>query len=124
MKNTMRHVAFIDKSKLEGFIVSIDGAKIQTKHDYFSVMEKAFHLPPCHDSWDAYLDWMCDLDWIEEKKITLIILNSARAFQQDPQMKQYMIDDFKDVILPFWEEEVKYVVVGGEPREFQVYLVD
>lgn len=124
MKNTMRHVAFIDKSKLEGFIASIDGAKIQTKHDYLSIMEKAFHLPPCHDSWDAYLDWMCDLDWIEEKKITLIILNSARAFQQDPQMKQYMIDDFKDVILPFWEEEVKYVVVGGEPREFQVYLVD
>ena len=120
----MRHVAFIDKSKLEGFIASIDGAKIQTKHDYLSIMEKAFHLPPCHDSWDAYLDWMCDLDWIEEKKITLIILNSARAFQQDPQMKQYMIDDFKDVILPFWEEEVKYVVVGGEPREFQVYLVD
>lgn len=124
MKNTMRHVAFIDKSKLEGFIASIDGAKIQTKHDYLSIMEKAFRLPPCHDSWDAYLDWMCDLDWIEEKKITLIILNSARAFQQDPQMKQYMIDDFKDVILPFWEEEVKYVVVGGEPREFQVYLVD
>ena len=124
MKNTMRYVAFIDKSKLEGFIASIDGAKIQTKHDYLSVMEKAFHLPPCHDSWDAYLDWMCDLDWIEEKKVTLIILNSARAFQQDPQMKQGMIEDFEDTILPFWEEEVAHVMVGGEPKEFQVYLVD
>lgn len=120
----MRHVAFIDKSKLEGFIASIDGAKIQTKHDYLSVMEKAFHLPSCHDSWDAYLDWMCDLDWIPEQKIILIIYNFQKFFFEDTKSKELVLQRLEDTILPFWEEEVTHVMVGGEPREFQVYLVD
>ena len=69
MKNKIEHVNFIDQNILKtGYVANIDGAKIQTKQDYLEAMEKALKLPSCHNNWDAYLDWICDLDWIKEKK--------------------------------------------------------
>jgi hypothetical protein len=44
--------------------------------------------------------------------------------REGPQLKESIIADFRDQILPFWEEEVIHVVVEGEPKSFNVYLVD
>jgi len=38
--------------------------------------------------------------------------------------KNNLINGYKETILPFWEEEVERVVVGGTPKSFKVYLVD
>jgi hypothetical protein len=38
--------------------------------------------------------------------------------------KADFIDHFKDFILPFWEDEVTRVFVGGKAKSFNVYLVD
>ena len=125
MKNQIHRVESINRDILAtGYIVSIDGAKIQTEHDYFNAMEKALKLPSCHDNWDAYDDWMTDLGWISNRKISVIFYHYTSMLQDDPQTKKLVLDIFQTSILPFWEEEVKHVVVGGTPKEFQVYLVD
>ncbi|MBS4751181.1 hypothetical protein KG091_08970, partial [Carnobacteriaceae bacterium zg-ZUI78] len=38
--------------------------------------------------------------------------------------KEYIMWNFEEVILPFWEEEIEQIVVGGEKRVFNVYCVD
>ena len=125
MKNKIEHVNFIDQSILKtGYVASIDGAKLQTKQDYLEAMEKALKLPSCHNNWDAYDDWMTDLEWIDDKKIIVIFYHYTSMLSHDSQVKELILDIFETSILPFWEEEVKHVVVGGEPKEFQVYLVD
>jgi len=40
------------------------------------------------------------------------------------EMRDKVIEDFVNIILPFWEEEVGRVMVGGYPKPFDVYLVD
>lgn len=125
MKNQIQYVESINKNILEtGYIIGIDGSKIQTEHDYFSAMEKALKLPSCHNNWNAYLDWIKDLDWIPDKKIIIIFYNYNTMLRNDNATKELIVKTFETSILPFWEEEVKHVVVGGEPKEFQVYLVD
>ena len=124
-KNQIQRVAKLDdKALLHRYVAKIDGAKIQTKHDYLSAMEKALGLPPCQDNWDSYDDWMTDLWWIPNGKIALVFYHCSAMLQNDPQTKELVFDIFQSHILPFWEEEVKHVIVGGEPKEFQVYLVD
>lgn len=125
MKNQIHRVESINKDILAaGYVVSIDGVKIQTEHDYFNAMEKALKLPSCHDNWNAYLDWIKDLDWISDTKITVIFYHYSTMLRDDDATKELIVRTFQTSILPFWEEEVKHVVVGGEPKEFQVYLVD
>ncbi len=125
IKNRIQRVAAIQAEKLlHRYVAKIDGAKIQTKHDYFAAMEKALGLPLCCGNWDAYDDWMTDLGWIPNGKIAVIFYHYAAMLQNDPQAKELVLDLFQTSILPFWEEEVRHVVVGGESKDFQVYLVD
>ncbi|MNP65100.1 hypothetical protein D3C76_1606630 [compost metagenome] len=80
--------------------------------------------PDCDDSIDRYLDWIRDLDWLDSEGYVLIIKNYSSFMKADPNMKKQMISLFVDTILPYWEEEVKHVMVDGQPKRFMVYLVD
>lgn len=46
-----------------------------------------------------------------------------KFFQHEPELKNEIILDFKEIILPFWQEEVVDIVVGGKEKSFMVYLV-
>lgn len=126
MVNQIRHVKSLGNINLENsYIVKLDGAVIKNKEDYLNAIEKGFHFPgKCEGIWERYLDWITDLDWIPEQKIFLIIYNFQGFFFEDIKSKALVLQRLEDTILPFWEEEVKHVVVGGTPKEFQVYLVD
>ncbi|MDR0299022.1 MAG: hypothetical protein LBI13_02915, partial [Streptococcaceae bacterium] len=54
----------------------------------------------------------------------LIIRNYKDFLKQDPKKKEIVIDEFKNNILPFWEEEVTRTVVGGKAKPFNVYIVE
>jgi hypothetical protein len=111
------------RSNSKVFVVEIDGNKIASWNDYVSEIQDKFNFPtPCNDSVDRYLDWIRDLQWIEEDDIAIIINNYDEFLNKDPKLKNEIISDFNDVILPFWQEEVMEVVVEGQPKRFMLYL--
>jgi len=134
MKNQIYYLArneysnFIFNCKDNYYIVEIDGKDINEKEDFFKIMWEKFKLPMYENqtrfSWDSYLDWMRDLTWIKEDKIVLIIYNYNNFMNKEQNIKREIIDDYESCILPFWEKDVKKIVVDGKPRRFNVYLID
>ncbi|GAB1530034.1 MULTISPECIES: barstar family protein [Brevibacillus] len=116
----------VELATTEGFhIVEMSGANIQSWKDYISEIQMKFKFPTsCLDSMDRYLDWIRDLDWLDKDGYVLIIYGYSDFLKDDPRLKKEIITDFTDVILPFWQEEVKEVVVEGKAKSFMVYLVE
>ncbi|XRG79820.1 barstar family protein [Rossellomorea sp. GAMAL-10_SWC] len=107
------------------FLVEMDGEKIHTWEEYIVQIERKFEFPTtCIDSMDRYLDWIRDLDWIEKDSFVIVIYNYNDFFSSELELKNKIINGFKDTILPFWEEEVERVVVEGKAKSFKVYLVE
>lgn len=108
----------------EIYFAEIDGAGINAEEDYVRAMADAFafphKLPEMKLGW--YNDYINDLMWIEQKKIVLIINNYDLMLVGNPKLKNDIMADFEEIILPWWEEEVIGHMVGGVPRKFLVYL--
>ena len=77
-------------------------------------------LPEMKRGW--YNDYINDLMWIEQKEIVLIINNYDLMLVDNLKLKNDIMADFEEIILPWWEEEVVGHMVGGMPRKFLVYL--
>lgn len=127
-KVNSQDVEFI-KEKLDSndrvYVVEVSGSNIQSWEDYISEIQSKFLFPTsCVDNIDGYLDWMRDLDWLNKEEIVLIINDFSIFLKDDPKLKNEIISDFVDIILPFWQDEVKKVVVEGKAKPFIVYLVD
>ena len=117
------------KSKLlrdnKVLVVELAGDKIQSWVDYVSEVQSKFSFPtPCTDSVDRYLDWIRDLEWLEQEKVVMIINHFSEFCKENPSMKNEIMQDFEETILPFWQDEVREEFAGGEPRSFMVYIVD
>lgn len=124
------------------FIVKIDGKKIKTEEDWLYTMAEAFHFPvPISGTtqnmywfegaystrkypmtWQIYDDWITDLEWLNTNSVVLIVLNYSDMLIDFPDAKEKVITRFKEDILPWWESEVVNCVVGGKPKEFNVFL--
>ncbi len=109
--------------------VEIDGEKVQTWEDYINIIQDMFKFPSsCVGSIDRYLDWIRDLSWLDKEEIieayVIVIKNYDIFLAENIELKNSIITDFVDCILPFWEEEVKQVVLGGKTKIFCVYLLD
>lgn len=106
------------------FLVELNGATIQTWEDYILEIQTKFKFPTsCLDSMDRYLDWMRDLDWLKKDEYVLIINNFNLFLENQPELKNEIISDLTDFILPFWQKEVEEVVVNGQSKPFMIYLV-
>ncbi len=117
MSNKMR--------KEQIFYVELDGNEIETGNDYLSHIETKFKFPTsCINNWDGYLDWIRDLSWLEKEEYILVINHFSKFLCRDVILKNEIISQFEDTILPFWQEEVERVVVEGKAKPFLVYLVD
>jgi len=107
------------------YTVSINGENIQTWDAFLDVMINEFRLPMGeHKNANAYLDWMRDLEWLDKNGYVLIIENYSKFMKDNSKIKKVIINDFEEIILPFWESEVENVVIGGKKKSFNVYLVD
>lgn len=106
----------------------LDGSEIQTSEDMWKRMAELFMFPELPEKWQAdyysYYDFMTDLNWIKEDKIVLVIDSFSMFFKTDETSRKDEVDILENEILPFWEQEVERVVVGGKKREFNVYCVD
>lgn len=107
------------------YFVELCGSSIQTWKDYITDIGEKFRFPvDCLDSVDRYLDLMRDLDWLDAKKYILVIYEYKHFLQSNPELKNEILSQFAEIILPFWQDEVKEVVVEGKARPFMVYLVE
>jgi len=105
--------------------VEIDGNKIQSWKEYIVEMEKYFKFPTdCTDNIDGYLDWMRDLSWLKKDGYFLVINNFNEFIKNNIELKNKIVLLFREVILPFWEEEVENVVVEGKSKSFVLILVN
>lgn len=106
------------------FFAEIAGDEIKTEEDYVQVMSNVFFfsqkLPEKKLEW--YNDYICDLMWIKQKNIIMLIHNYDLMLINNLEVKNEIIADFEEIILPWWEGEIVGHMVGGMPRKFLIYL--
>ena len=105
------------------FVAEIHGKEIKTLQDYFNRVSIIFKFPIPSRYFSGYDDWMRDLDWLEKDGYVLVIYEYEDLLKQDSSSKKTIIDDFTDIILPWWEKEVEEFCVDGKAKPFNVYLV-
>lgn len=108
------------------FFAELDGLSIQTEADYVREMELVMNCP--YEKSDMYLklgwyhDWICKLLWLGEKDVVLLLRGYDFMLRNDEKTKKWIVEDFEEITLPWWEGEVIGHMVGGKPRSFMVYL--
>lgn len=109
----------------KALVVEFNGNKIQSWDDYVLAVQRKFDFPTsCTDSVDRYLDWIRDLEWLEQERFIIIINYFSEFLQKNASLKDEIMQDFEEIILPYWQNEVIEDVSGGEPRSFMVYVTD
>ena len=108
------------------FVVELNGKEIQSDDNYLRWVWEAFKFPYPDEkpSWSGYDDWIRDMNWIDADGFALFIYNFAKFMKKDERSKTAFVAHFQDFILPFWEDEVTWVFVGGKAKLFNVYLVE
>ena len=114
----------------------IDGSNIKTEVDFLKIMSSTFDFPKFGNkicNLDGFLDWMRDLSWFDDIScknqdetvdMVLIIKNYSKLFNGNmEEINFFVIENFIDYILPYWEKDVlNYPGVGT--RKFDVYLIE
>lgn len=106
----------------------IDGNSIQTSADLLRCIGEQLRFPDAETvSWDACLDWMRDLSWLEEKAISIVILNIDSFLNKDVHTLNALtcfISDFEKVVFPFWQHDAECVFEDpAMVKEITVYCV-
>ncbi|MDQ1236831.1 hypothetical protein QE450_004329 [Paenibacillus sp. SORGH_AS306] len=126
------HVELTDMQKIKNtfakneslYIAEIDGKEIQSLTDYLTQMYDIFQFPIPSLGLDGYNDWMRDLDWLNKEGYVLIIYHFDDLLKQELLIKEQIINNFQDTILPFWRYEITTTVVGGKAKPFKIYFVN
>ena len=116
------------KTQADVLKVIIDGEKICSWNDYWNAVSNAFSFPELPSymkpDYHSYYDLMTDLSWLKNESIILIFENADSFLANDLELKNNIIKDFKEFLLPFWEEEASKTVVNGKKKNFSVYFVE
>ena len=106
------------------YIFTIDGNKVSTKKEFFDAVETLFSFPTsCKNKVSRFDDWMMDLSWLDSDRGICIVINNFEHFlRDDPEFKDLVMDDFRQDILPFWEETVLTTMKDGKTRKMDVVI--
>ena len=106
------------------YIFTIDGNKVSTKKEFFDAVETLFSFPTsCKNKVSRFDDWMMDLSWLDsDRGICIVIDNFEHFLRDDLEFKDLVMDDFRQDILPFWEETVLTTVKDGKTRKMDVVI--
>lgn len=106
------------------YIFTIDGNKVSTKKEFFDAVETLFSFPTsCKNKVSRFDDWMMDLSWLDsDRGICIVIDNFEHFLRDDLEFKELVMDDFRQDILPFWEETVLTIVKDGKTRKIDVVI--
>lgn len=107
------------------FVAELFGIALPSEKEFMTGTLDAFCLPSIcarYLDYSWYNDYICDLLWIEKPDIAMVVHDFNYILQDDPKIKQWWIEDLERIVLPWWDGEVVGHMVGGYPREFNVYL--
>lgn len=106
------------------YIFTIDGNKVSTKKEFFDAVEILFSFPTsCKNKVSRFDDWTMDFSWLDSDRGICIVINNFEYFlRDDPEFKDLVMDDFRQDILPFWEETVLTTVKDGKTRKMDVVI--
>ena len=106
------------------YIFTIDGNKVSTKKEFFDAVETLFSFPTsCKNKVSRFDDQMMDLSWLDsDRGICIVIDNFEHFLRDDLEFKELVMDDFRQDILPFWEETVLTTVKDGKTRKIDVVI--
>lgn len=131
MENRIYHIS---KSELKNYllpqspknkVVCVDFKKIKNRREFAEFMEKALQSPrPIEGVYARYMDWIRDLSWYDYDRYDIVIYHFSRFAAKNFEDAYEIYDEFKKIILPFWEYEVIHTVVEGKPKAFNVYFVE
>lgn len=105
------------------YVAELDGKEIKVLSDYLAKMSILFQFPIPALGLDGYNDWMRDLDWLDKEEYIFIIYHFDDFLKEDLLAKESIIENFYDIIFPFWRYEITTTVVGGKVKPFSVYFV-
>lgn len=132
MNNRINYISKVEAEKIKKdalknkavFFAEIEGNEIKTEEDYVEAMANAFCFP--QELPGKKLDWcndyICDLMWIKQKNIIFLIRNYDLMLIEHLEVKNNVIADFEEIILPWWEGEIIGHMVDGAPKRFLVYI--
>ncbi|WP_162001064.1 barstar family protein [Akkermansia muciniphila] len=107
------------------FYAEIDGGSIQSQTEYLDTMWRVFMLPDHkHMNFDAYLDWMTDLEWLGNKAVVMVMDHYSQFIAKNGDFGNKVVQSLKNHILPWWQKDVIKCSVGGKMKHFTVYLLD
>lgn len=110
-----------DAKELE---VTIDAAKISSYKDYIDMIQIELDFPyDCEGMIDRYLDWIRDLEWLPFESYVFNIINSKDLERRNAPLLKEIVEDFDEIIIPFWDHEATDCIVGGERKEVRLNLV-
>lgn len=105
-------------------VAELDGKTVQSLQKYLCEIENVFKFPgTCLGLLGRYLDWMTDLGWLKCDAYILVIHNYKDFLARNFPLKKMIMDDFNEIILPWWQGEVIKWVVDGKAKSFCVYMV-
>ena len=139
------------KDSKDLFVVKLDGSKLHTYDEFVATAKKAFQTPTDENMfwldepgnpwvcWIEELDWfwldepgnpwVCwieELDWLLDagfNSFALIVENWSKALDRDSkEEKKFLLYNFKGTC-EYWAYEVVECSLGGEPKDFNIYLV-
>ena len=73
-------------------------------------------------NWNRFQDWITDLEWLGTNSVILIIFNYADFMNNCAESKKYIMEDLQNTV-DFWENAAENCIVGGQRKDFNVYIV-
>lgn len=123
----MSGIVYCDKTPNlpRGHFAFIDGKSTMTSSDFLRCIGEQLKFPNAQNcNWDAYLDWMRDLSWLEAKNISIVILNFDSFLSKEPEKLEHFIADLGEVIFSFWQNDAKSVFENQDAiKDITVYCV-
>lgn len=103
----------------------IDGKATMTSSDFLRCIGEQLKFPDSQNcNWDAYLDCMRDLSWLDAKSISIVILNFESFLSKDLDALKYFISDLEKVVFPFWQNDAESVFESQDAvKDITVYCI-
>ncbi len=107
--------------------IVMDGKEIETYEQYFDKIWELFGFGEIPEGFkkDYYTedDFLTEMDELTEQKYIFVIKNYDKFLADNDVVKKRIENYYENYLLPFWDDEVERVVVGGKRKDFNIYLV-
>ena len=118
-QNDLKKMLQIQQNDKNEYVVILHMKYISFWEQFAEALGNAFQLPMRSEGVDGTRDWMEDLNWLSSKvyKVVLVDFVSIRS-----EKLKNIIYDFWQEVIGWWTEDVLRFCVGGERKDFRVYI--